>query len=427
MQSSSAGTAADASVTATASAPAAATATALAPAAASASASAFAFASASDQLGPLGLALEEFIEIDPSLRCQGETIVGLQRLQSQISYALSTSVAEFDQWGEWATSGAKTSTAWIDTICHLPKKEARAELRRGKALAGLPVAAQAWRAGEIGPAQVDALLRVKSPVTEEALARDEGLLVGYARDMKFAHFSKALEYWEEMADQDGTDAAALARQERRDAYVVPGPGGYFGTMRFDVIEGAIVAGELERLEEELYQADWAEAKERLGREPHPHELARTRAQRGADAMVEMATRSASARATTGRRPEPLFSVVVDYPTLLGRICQLEQGPVVPLGSLLPYMGAANFERIVFSPGKRAECSVTARFFTGATRRAVEVRDLECCHEFCDLPAHQCQLDHMVPHSHGGPTTQENGQVLCKFHNRLRYDGPPPDG
>jgi hypothetical protein len=372
-------------------------------------------------------AIDELIDMDPSLRCGREEVAFMECELQRLQYAMSTSVADFDQWGAFLVDGAKTATAWIDTISHLPKNEAKAQLRRGRALSGLPVAAAAWRAGEIGAAQLDALIRVKSPVTEEALARDEGLLVDYARTMKFAPFRNALAYWEQLADQDGTDEAAMTRAARRDVYLVPGTGGFFGRMQFDLIEGAIVAKELERLEAELFDADWAEAQEELGRDPLPHELARTPAQRRADAMVEMATRSGSTRGSEGRRPEPLFTVVIDYPTLFGRISQLESGPVVPPGSLLRWMDTATFERIVFSPRKRAECSVTARFFTGATRRAIEVRDLECCHEFCDIPADQCQMDHIVPHSQGGLTIQENGQVLCGRHNRERYERPPPDG
>jgi hypothetical protein len=374
----------------------------------------------------LGREVEALTQIDPSLRCDRESIKAIERLRTQLDYVVSTSVAEFDQWGEWAVDGAKTATAWIDTTCHLPKSEARAMLRRGKALAGLPVAAAAWKNGEIGAAQVDALLRVKSPVTEEALARDEPLLVGYATNLKFAQFSGALEYWEQLADQDGTEEAAEARRDRRDAYLVPTPGGYLGAMNLDFVEGAIVSKELERLEKELFEADWAEAKARLGRDPRPHELARTSAQRRADALTEMAIRSASARASEGRRPEPLFTVLIDYHTLSGRISQIEGGPVVPPGSLLRWLDTATFERIIFAPGKRAECSVTSRFFTGATRRALEVRDLQCRHEFCDLSADKCEMDHIVPHSQGGLTIQENGQVLCDFHNRLRYERPPPD-
>ena len=384
-------------------------------------------APANVRFAKLRAAIDEVIETDPSLRCDGEAVIILERELNRLQYATSTTVASFDQWGEWASDGAQTATAWIDTRCHLPKKEARAQLRLGRALATLPVAAAAWRTGDIGAAHLDALVRVQSPVTEEALARDETLLVDYARTMKFAHFSNALSYWEQLADQDGTEEAALAQKARREVYLVPSPGGYLGSMQFDLLDGAIVANELQRLEKELFEADWAEAKARLGRDPHADELARTPAQRRADAMVEMAVRSASARASQGRRPEPLFTVVVDYPTLAGRISQLEQGPAVPPGSLLPWMEEATFERIVFSPGNRIECSETSRFFTGATRRALEVRDLECCHQYCDRPAAQCQMDHIVPFSEGGLTTQGNGQLLCEYHNRLRYTRPPPDG
>jgi hypothetical protein len=371
--------------------------------------------------------LKELIETPPSLRCDGETLTFLQRVRSKIDYLISTSGAEFDQWGEWARDGATTATAWIDTTCHVPKKEVRAQLRRGKALAAMPLVAQAWMNGDIGAAHVDALIRVKRPVTEEALARDEELLVDLARTLKFAEFATVVDSWEQYADQDGTDEAAEAKRAQRDVYLYPSPGGYLGEMRFDTIGGAIVSKEHKRLEDELFEADRAEAKERLGRDPRNDELARTPAQRRADAMTEMAVRSAAANVVQGRRPEPLFTVLIDYPTLWGRISKLEEGPVVAPGSLLSWLDTATFERIVFAPNKRGECSVTSRFFTGATRRVVEVRDQQCQHEFCDRPAEECQIDHIVPWSEGGLTDQTNAQVLCGPHNRMRQQRPPPDG
>jgi hypothetical protein len=383
-------------------------------------------ASANVRWAALRAAIDDVIETDPSLRCDGETIIFFEREMHRLHYAVSTSVNSFDQWGEWATDGATTAAAWIDTRCHLPKGEARAQLRRGQALPGLPLAAAAFAAGDIGAAHIDALIKVKSPVTEEALARDEAILVQAGIDMKFASYANVVAYWEQHADQDGTEEAALARSARRDVYLVANPEGYLGKMNLDLIGGAIVAKEHGRLETELFEADWAKAKEELGRDPHVDELARTPAQRRADALIEMAVRSATAPAD-GRRPEPLFTVLVDYPTLAGRISQLEQGSVVTPGSLLRWMDSASFERIVFSPGQRIECSVTSRFFTGATRRAIEVRDLECRHEYCDLSAERCQIDHIVPYSEGGLTEQGNGQVLCGFHNRMRYERPPPDG
>jgi hypothetical protein len=371
-------------------------------------------------------AIDDFLATPASLRCDPETIIFMEREQNRLSYGMSESVAEFDQWKEWGHDGALSATAWIDTVCHLPKKEARAQVRRGKALPGLPLAAAAWAKGDIGAAQVDVLIKAKRPVTEDALAGAEPYLVQAGIDMKFASFCGVVAYWEQMADQDGTDEAALAREARRDAYLVPSPDGYLGKMNFDVIGGAIVAKEHKRIADELFEADWAEAKERLGRDPHVDDLARTPARRRADAMIEMAVRSASTPAGA-QRPEPLFTVLIDYPTLWGRISQLEQGPVVAPGSLIRWLDEATFERIIFGPDKRGECSKTSRFFTGATRRVIETRDLECQHEFCDLSAEKCQIDHIVPFSEGGLTEQLNAQVLCGRHNRMRYERPPPDG
>jgi len=56
-----------------------------------------------------------------------------------------------------------------------------------------------------------------------------------------------------------------------------------------------------------------------------------------------------------------------------------------------------------------------------------VRDQECTHPTCDVRAPRCEVDHIQPFSAGGPTTQENGRLLCGFHNRLRNQRPPPDG
>jgi 5-methylcytosine-specific restriction protein A len=80
---------------------------------------------------------------------------------------------------------------------------------------------------------------------------------------------------------------------------------------------------------------------------------------------------------------------------------------------------------VFGPKNRVEVSEKARLFTGATRRAIELRDRECTHPYCDLPASACQVDHIIPDAANGPTTQENGRLLCGFHNRLRNERPPP--
>jgi len=372
-------------------------------------------------------AIDQLAGCDPEALADPHSIVDLERQLARLECVVSRAVRAFAVSGAWAPEGAKSPTAWLATRCRMPKAGARAQLRRGRALGHLPVAASAWAEGEIGGAHLDALAKVRTEASAEALARDEALLVHHAKELRFEPFVGVLAYWGQLADPEGAEEADLARRARRDVYLTASISGMFlGQMALDPISGTIVSSEHRRLEAELFEADWAEARAALGREPHLAELARTPAQRRADALVEMATRSRSAP-ENGRRPEPLFSVLVGYEALHGRICQLSNGPVVTPGSLLAYLEGADFERAVFAPNKRIEVSVTARLFSGATRRAIELRDRTCTHPFCDVPAERCQIDHIVPYAVGGPTTQENGRVLCGFHNRLRNQRPPPAG
>jgi hypothetical protein len=184
-----------------------------------------------------------------------------------------------------------------------------------------------------------------------------------------------------------------------------------------------VNNELKRLEQQLFDADWAEARSRLGDRATAADLKRTPAQRRADALVQMAIRSRTAPAD-GRPPEPLFSVFVGYETFAGRICELANGAVVTPGSVVPWLPQSWIERVVFDgPSRIIDMGVRKRLFTGALRRAVQLRDRECFHEFCDLPAEDCEIDHIVPYAAGGETTQTNGRPACGFHNRERHRRP----
>jgi hypothetical protein len=156
------------------------------------------------------------------------------------------------------------------------------------------------------------------------------------------------------------------------------------------------------------------------------DLPRTPAQRRADALVEMATRSNTAP-VNGRRPTPLFTVLVDYETLAGRICELASRTVVTPGSLLPWLDEAYVERIVFDgKGRLIDVGVQQRLFRGGKRRGIQVRDRICAHPLCEEPVERCEIDHIEPYAQGGETSVDNGRLLCPFHNRLRNTRPWPE-
>ena len=136
----------------------------------------------------------------------------------------------------------------------------------------------------------------------------------------------------------------------------------------------------------------------------------------------MAKRSAACQ--PGATTRPLITVVVGLDSLK-RTCELESGRVVTPGQIAPLLSEALIERVVFNAPSRIIDVSERRLFTGAVRRAVEVRDSFCQDpSVCDVPASQCQIDHIWAWIKGGKTEITNGQCLCAFHNGRKGTGPP---
>jgi hypothetical protein len=352
-------------------------------------------------LRDLIVAVDQFVASDPFSYADPETLMEIERQRERLQCVVTQGVASFDASGEWAADEAHDAAAWLSTRCHLPLPEARAQVRRARALGACPLPPRPGRPGPSAPPSSMPWTVSRRATSPADFARCEELLVEDAVVLKFSHLLRALAHWERRVDSDGAYEAELARRARRHVTLVQGADGMFsGRIMLDPISGVNVSGELARLEQLLFEADWAEAKARLGREPTVGELWRTSVQRQADALDEMATRSKSTP-KDAQRPVPLFTVVIGFEALHQEICQIEGGGVVCPRSLLAHMTSAEFERIVLAPGKRVECSVRSRFFTGGTRRAIEIRDLECTHAYCEVPYERCQIDHIVPYSQGG--------------------------
>jgi hypothetical protein len=133
----------------------------------------------------------------------------------------------------------------------------------------------------------------------------------------------------------------------------------------------------------------------------------------------MATRSASTPANS-RRPKPLFTVLLGD-TTFAHLCELANGTVLTPAQLGPWLDTAELETVLFDGPMTVLGVSRRRSFAGALRRAIEVRDRHCQHPAgCDIPAPDCDIDHIVPRHQGGPTSQFNGRLECTTHNR-RHD------
>jgi hypothetical protein len=368
----------------------------------------------------LSAAIDRLVAVDPAELADPETTLALQREAARLAALATRSVAALDESQTWKDDGALSASHWLRFSARLPIDKAKRQVWLGAALAELPVVNTAWLAGEINDCHVAAIARAQL-INPEAMARDEETIVDWARYESFNGFLRGLNYWRYENDPDFGDAAAERMRERRQLRCRRRINGML-TGGFDLpgIGGEIWLNELLRIEQELFEADWAEARARVGEHASADDLCRSTAQRRADAMVEMAIRSSTAPAD-GQRPAPLFSVFIGWETFHGMLCRLQRGDAVEPGALVPWLDSAWVERVVFDgPSRVIDVGVQRRIFSGATRRAVELRDQECFHPLCDVPAADAQIDHIRPWSDGGETTQDNGRVACGTHNRARH-------
>ena len=269
---------------------------------------------------PLTAAIDGLLDIDPDVLDDAqlaEAVVELHRQQARLAAAVSRLTAAADARRVWADDGSRSCGAWVAHRCRLPVGQARAEAWLGRRLRTMPATSEALAAGDLSPRHAMVLASLAGGRTAELFGRDEALLVDHARRMSWADFVRAIEYWRQHADPDGVERDADHDEALRRVHLSPGMRGT------GILDGmltplgyATVDGALRRVEQELFEADWATARAEHGDAATACHLARTPAQRRHDALVELARRAMTAPGD-GKRPRPLISVFVGYETFKG--------------------------------------------------------------------------------------------------------------
>jgi len=333
-----------------------------------------------------------------------EAVIALAQQRDRLAAAHARLLARWDGRQVWQNDGSRSAVARLarDTRCFAGT--ARNELRRARRLSELPSTAAAGLDNTISLDQVDLITRADQPWRHAHLLADEAQLVQWCSELSASASARLVTYWANRIDSEvahdsdpGDHANRVHVSDTLDGTVVLN-----GVL--DPLGGAAFANELRHLAEQVRRADLQAG------------VSRSPAQRRAAALVEMAIRSASAPAD-GRRPRPLFTVQLGDDSF-ERLCETGAGAVIAPGALVPWLGTADLETVLFD-GPSTVLSVSSRrSFTGALRRAIEVRDRHCQHPSgCEVPADQCDVDHVVPFAQGGSTDQFNGRLQCPTHNR----------
>ncbi len=189
-----------------------------------------------------------------------ETVVELQRQRARLAAVSQRLTAALDARRVWADDGSRSAGAWLAHRCHLPMGQARGEVRLGRRLRSMPATAEAFAAGEITERHAALLGSLNSGRTAAQFAAHEAMLVDQARTLSWPDFCRAVAYWRQLADPDGPEDDAKGDQARRRVHLSPGLRGS-GILdgQLTALGRTVLAGALGRIEQELFDADWAAA------------------------------------------------------------------------------------------------------------------------------------------------------------------------
>ena len=395
------------------------------------------------ELGTATAALAEILDEQANWFTDLEIDTGLGRIeqvQARLDAVRLRLVRQAETRGLHAANGHRTVAGW-QSARHRTKSAAdRTVALTARRMVHMELVDAALAAGQILGSHASRLARACRPKVVTLFQRDEQMLVDFAKELCWKDFEVAVSQWELFADPDkaeGTEDKAWAERTLQlnrvgDGYVLHGT--------TDLVTGEFWEKTLQRLEREMFSKDWKEAEELHGDNVSADVLGRSNMQRRHDALNELLRIAMGTSAD--RTPEPEVVVMIDAVTLREEIERLadptgtqpernEPGgwfgermsttlggsPVSPAKALKLAM-RGHIRRVVYeSKSIVIDAGQRQRFFTGAMRRILEIRDRGCTQPGCDTAPWLCDADHVTPYDKGGPTALSNGALLCRSDHR----------
>jgi hypothetical protein len=367
-------------------------------------------------------------------RSEGHLIIAMMELERRKLY-LDDGYRCLAEWGRGAQR-------WSDV-------EARSRRDLVKLASAEPVIVDRLLAGRVGVAQVHLLGRLsRAPRVGRLVPYFLREFLDQAAALSFADFEEYVRNWRLLADQEGADPAHAHRDrsvsvgftDHEFRMVVTGP----------AIDGVQWHGLLRQVERIEWERDWEATVRRHGDGANASLMPRTPAQRRYDAFCSLLAhigRSPTGPGeANGAQPGSgvVVNIVVDAHTFARGVddvfgaCSPDRisppfGPdaafchtfdgtfVAPRDAVLAGLAGKVRMMLADESGQVVKMTKTGRLFVGAMRDAVLAAASRCTHPGCLVAATDCQIDHVIPYSNGGPTSVINANGACRHHNRWRYE------
>lgn len=310
--------------------------------------------------------------------------------------------------GEWVGKRYRSPSAWMAAATGEPVGACKRILILGERLRKMPHVADLFRLGLVSEAAVDVIADAWHESIADAFQRDELLLADWARRRPFREAKMMVEAWAatERANCVG-EAAQHSFESRHFSVVKLGTDMSTITGALDNEGTAAVRAALSMLSQPAQGDD------------------RSRGQRNADALVEMARFTLShfeQPVGTKKRP-PKASVTIPYETLLTRngISLLDDHMIMP-DTARRLACDAGIHRVITHAGSAVvDYGRQTRTISEPLWRLLVHRDGGCRFPGCAVPGEMCDAHHAEHWADGGATEPHNLALVCWFHHHVLHE------
>ena len=326
----------------------------------------------------------------------------LKQVQSRFDAQLARLTHAADAAGAFIGTGARDSAEWLGTQTGTSARRNRGAAELGAAMA---------RSDELADAVTSGKLSTDQAVTAVGAAAGEALdaeVIDTIADLPLPAVKPAVERWRARSNPERDADLADTHRSRRHLTLTDQPD---GMTRIDGLldpeSGAIVRSTLDGI---MNQSAF-------------DGTTRTRDQRSADALTQLAHAASKGQLTGGRSNTKLLATV-PFDTIVERAGArgtTHVGPTLDPATVRKLACDAGIHRVITGPGSSIlDFGHETRLVSDNLFNALVVRDQHCRWPGCTIRATWCDAHHIIEWTERGPTNDENCVLLCHRHHQLSH-------
>jgi Domain of unknown function (DUF222) len=394
--------------------------------------------------GRLHAVLDTLVEVPAWSMTRGEqryALTELARAEGRLAELRLRVLAAADRSDLAADTAATSTGAWLAQATRQTRAAAHADVLLAQALDG-PFAAtrDALADGLVDVDQARVIIRAIQALPDTVDGHDRGRAEKHLIDLAGQHDAKTLRLLGrrvfEVLDPDAADeqeGRKLQAEEdaaARKTYLHMcdnGDGTHTGRFKIPTLHAAMLTKMLSGFTNPRHRTSTGTGTNTAGTDGAEVPVVLTRPELLGQAFCELLERYPADRLPKAGGTSATVTVLLEFDKLTSGLgaAHLDTGQPLSAASARRLACEAGIVPVVYrkalaGPSVILDVGRQTRLHTEPQRTALAVRDQGCTATGCDRPPGWCHAHHDTPWAAGGPTSIDNGRLLCPFHHRKAH-------